>query len=208
MLLQEDMRHIVETGYDEGDYESAYRQSHLLSKREQRFFKKLLEVVPKKAKILDLGSGTGIPYDKYLVKRGVELTGIDLSSKHVAMARKNVPEATYIKADFSRTDLGEQSVHAVISMYAIFHIPRNDHAALFANIRAALKDNGVLLVTMGTGNIELDIDEFIGSRMAWSSFSIPENKKMVEEAGFKLLLIEEEHDDPQEHHLWILAQKT
>jgi trans-aconitate methyltransferase len=206
--MKDHMRHIVETGYDEGDYESAYRQSHLLSKREQRFFKKLLEHIPKNAKILDLGSGTGIPYDRYLVKRGAELTGIDISSKHIAMARKNVPEATYIKADFSRTELGEHAVHAAISMYAIFHIPRSDHAALLAKIHAALKDNGILLVTLGTGDIELDIHEFIGSRMAWSSFSIPENKKMVEDTGFKLLLVEEEHDDPQEHHLWILAQKT
>ncbi|MFW9915724.1 MAG: class I SAM-dependent methyltransferase [Candidatus Thorarchaeota archaeon] len=206
--MQDDMRHIVETGYEKGDYESAYRQSRLLTKREERFFKKLLELIPEKAKILDLGSGTGIPYDRYLVKRGVELTGIDISSKHIAMARKNVPEATYIKADFSRTGLGKRSVHAVISMYAIFHIPRSDHAALFAKIHAALKDNGILLLTMGTSNIELGIDEFIGSRMAWSSFSIPENKQMVEDAGFKLLLVEEQHEDPQEHHLWILAQKA
>ncbi len=206
-IMAEEIREIVEKGYDEGNYQKFYRQSLVLNPREKRFFTKLLEKLPSPARILDLGSGIGIPYDRYLVKQGCSVTGIDVSSNHIAKARKFVPEAQYFKADFSRTDLGQNSYHAIISLYAIFHIPRKDHASLFVRINRALKDGGILLVTMGAQDVELDIDEFIGSRMAWSSFSIPENMELIKEARFKLLHVEEEEEDPQEHHLWILAQK-
>ncbi|MFQ5980026.1 MAG: class I SAM-dependent methyltransferase [Candidatus Heimdallarchaeota archaeon] len=205
--MAEEMRGIVEKGYDEGNYQKFYRQSLVLNPREKRFFAKLLDYLPTSARILDLGSGIGIPYDRYLVKRGFAVTGIDVSSNHIAKARKYVPEAEYIKADFSRTDLGQSSFHAIISIYSVFHIPRKDHASLFVKINSALKDGGILLVTMGTNDVELDIDEFVGSRMAWSSFSIPENVELIKQARFKLLHVEEQDEDPQEHHLWILAQK-
>jgi SAM-dependent methyltransferase len=205
--MTDDMRRIVEKGYNEGDYTSFFRQSHSLTKRERRFLKQLIERIPEKSAILDLGAGTGIPYDKYLVKRGFDVTGIDLSSKHIAMAQKNVPGAKYIQADFSRYDFGSCVYNAIISFYAVFHIPREEHANLFARIHRALKENGILLVTMGTGDLELDIGDFIGSRMAWSSYSIPTNKRIIENAGFDLIHVEEQHEDPQEHHLWILAQK-
>lgn len=206
-IVAEKMREIVEKGYDKGNYQKFYRHSLVLNQREKRFFAKLLELLPPQARILDLGSGIGIPYDKYLVKRGFSVTGIDVSRNHIAKARKYVPEAEYIKADFSRTDLGQNRFYVIISIYAIFHIPRKDHTSLFVRINRALKDGGILLVTMGTQDVELDIDEFIGSRMAWSSFSIPENIDLIKDARFKLLHVEEEEEDPQEHHLWILAQK-
>ena len=43
--------------------------------------------------------------------------------------------------------------------------------------------------------------------MAWSSYSIEDNIKIIEKAGFKFLLVEEEHELENEHHLWILAKK-
>ncbi|MFX0065814.1 MAG: class I SAM-dependent methyltransferase [Candidatus Hermodarchaeota archaeon] len=201
------MRKIVEEGYNEGDYERFYRMTDALNKREKRFFNKLLELIPKDATVLDLGSGTGVPYDKFLVKNGLEVIGIDISSKHVAMARKNVPHASYIKADFSRFKFEAERYDAIISLYAIFHIPREEHTNLFEKIHRALKEHGIILVTMGTADMELDINDFIGSKMAWSSYSIEENKSLVEKAGFNILLVEEEHEQKNEHHLWILAKK-
>lgn len=205
--MEENMREVVEKGYDEGDYEGNYRRTQRLNKREMMFFKKLENLIPDRAKIIDLGSGTGIPYDKYLVKRGYDVTGIDISSKHIVKAQNYVPEAKYIKADFSSIDLNQTSFDAVISLYAVFHIPRVEHSSLFVKIHSMLKDRGILLVTMGTTDMELDIHEFLGSQMAWSSYTIPENKKIIEEAGFKILFVDEEDEDPQEHHLWIIAQK-
>ena len=200
------MREIVKRGYNEGDCLSFFRLRKTFTKLENRFFKELLANIPKGGKILDLGSGPGIPYDKYLVNSGFQVTGIDISEKHVEMAQKNVPLAHYIKGDFSSLDFGDNSYDAIISLYAVFHIPREEHFDLFLKIHRTLKDDGVVLVTLGLSDTELGVDEFIGSRMAWSSYPADKNKELVKGAGFEFLKVEEEHFK-EEHHLWILAKK-
>ena len=201
------MRKIVEKGYDEGDYEGRFRRGRVLNEREIRLFTKLTENIPDGGKILDLGSGTGIPYDRHLVERGYDVTGIDISGKHVAMATKNVPGARFVKADFSEYDLGAGSYDAIISMYSIFHIPREEHTDLFKRIYRALKPGGRILVTLGTTDMEMDVAEFVGSTMAWSSYAIEKNIRIVERIGFKIITVEEENEEENEHHLWILGEK-
>ena len=143
------MRKIVERGYDEGDYEGHYRLGRVLNERETRLFNRLLENVLQGGKILDLGSGTGIPYDSYLVERGYDVTGVDISGKHVEKASKNVPDAGFMKADFTDYDIGIESYDAIISMYSIFHVPREEHVALLKRIHRGLKLGGRVLVTLG-----------------------------------------------------------
>ncbi|MBR9677555.1 class I SAM-dependent methyltransferase [Candidatus Woesearchaeota archaeon] len=200
-----DMRKIVQEGYDKGDYQQFYRTDDSLNSCEKRFMKKFTELISKNAKVLDLGSGIGLPYDKHLVKEGYSITGIDISQKHVDTAKENVPQAKYIKGDFSTLKFNEK-FNAIISFYAIFHIPREEHKALFEKINSLLTNKGVILITMGADDMKLAVDDFVGSKMAWSSYSIEENKRLVEKAGFKILYFEEEKE--KEHHLWILAQKV
>ena len=207
MISRDKMREIVERGYDEGDYMGHFHLREALDERETRFFTELEKHVPVNGKILDLGSGTGIPYDKYLVERGYKVTGLDISEKHVKRARENVPEARYIKADFSIYDLGTETYDAIISLYSIFHIPREEHEALLKKIYDTLKPEGVLLVTLGVEDMEMDVNEFIGSTMAWSSYSMKKNIELVGKTGFKSILLEEENEEG-ENHLWILAKRT
>ena len=75
------MRKIVETGYDEGDYARHFRSGRELDEREVRLFNKLTENIPQGGRILDLGSGTGIPYDRHLVNNGYDITGYDILSE-------------------------------------------------------------------------------------------------------------------------------
>jgi len=209
--MKKDMRKIVEKGYEEGDYQKAYRLEDKIEKYpfDKRILDKLVELLPKGAKILDLGCGPGIPYDKYLVERGFRITGVDISQKHVDMARKNVPNAKFIKGDMSRIKFDQKSFNAVISLYSIFHIPKEEHKNLFLKIHKMLKDDGLMLVTLGTEpSKKEDIEDFIGSKMVWSSYSMEENIKSVKDSGFEIIHQEEEgKKGDEEHHLWILARK-
>ncbi|MDO9538068.1 MAG: class I SAM-dependent methyltransferase, partial [Thermoplasmata archaeon] len=163
------MRKLVKEGYEKGDYLNTYRLDDKIDEYpfEKRILDKLTKRLTKGAKILDRGSGPGIPYDSYLVNKGFDVTGIDISQKHVDMARKNVPEAKYIKGDFSKVDLNE-SFHAIVSFYAIFHIPRDEHKALFTRMNILLKKDGIILVTLGTSGSEYGLEEdWCGAPMAW-----------------------------------------
>ncbi|MFQ5884193.1 MAG: class I SAM-dependent methyltransferase [Thermoplasmata archaeon] len=207
-----DMREIVERGYEEGDYVGAYRLDDNMDNYplEKKNIDRLIESLPKNASILDLGCGPGIPYDKYLVERAFKVTGVDSSQKHINLAKRNVPGATFVRGDMTSVDFGEESFDAIVSLYAIFHIPKKEHRDLFLKIHRTLKENGLTLVTLGTiPEYEGDVGDFIGSKMVWSSHSMEDNLQLVEDCGFEIVHWEEEGKKGYpEHHLWVLARKS
>lgn len=198
------MRDEVKEGYEKGDYEGDYREDRLLQPREKDLFQKLFDELEGE-KILDLGCGTGIPFDRYLTEKGYSVTGVDIAKKHVKKARKNVPDAEFIQGDFFENDFEENSFDSIVSFYAIFHIPREEHSRLLEKIRYWLKDDGAILITLGAeeemDNLEGEIG---GEKMVWSSFSPEENIRLVEDSGFEVIdsYIEDWRD---ENHFWILA---
>ncbi|MFW5953606.1 MAG: class I SAM-dependent methyltransferase, partial [Candidatus Natronoplasma sp.] len=143
--------------------------------------------------------------DRYFVDKGYEVTGVDFVEKNIKRAKENVPEAKFLNADFSQLTYPKESFDAIVSFYAIFHIPRDEHLDLLEKMNRWLKSSGVILITMGTGDNERTESDFVGSKMSWSSFSIQKNKDLVRKASFEILRSYEETEE--EHHLWILAEK-
>jgi len=97
-----------------------------------------------------------------------------------------------------------------MSLYAIFHIPREEHAALIAKIARALKPRGVFLATFGATAMECDVDEnWTGARMAWSSYAPETYESILADAGFTILESKfEGAPGDQEHHWWVLVRKV
>ncbi|KXA91053.1 hypothetical protein AKJ63_01965, partial [candidate division MSBL1 archaeon SCGC-AAA259D18] len=124
------MKDKVKKGYEEGEYEGEYRKNRELREFEKDLFQKLFEEIPEEASILDLGCGTGVPFDRFLFDKGYKVTGADFVKKHVKQARRNVPEAEFKQVDFSEVEFVENSFDAIVSFYAIFHIPRERHPDL------------------------------------------------------------------------------
>ncbi|MFB6212984.1 MAG: class I SAM-dependent methyltransferase [Candidatus Nanohaloarchaea archaeon] len=198
------MREEVREGYEKGDYESDYRRNREIRQMEERLFEEMLDRVPEGPKVLDLGCGIGEPFDRYLVEEGCDMTGVDIAEKHVKKARENVPGAEFMQGDFFEQDFADGSFDAVVSFYAIFHIPREEHGNLFGRIHRWLKEDGVILVTLGGGEMDEHRDEIGGAEMLWSSYTVEENRELVEEAGFDII---EDCIEEEEGHLWILAEK-
>jgi len=198
------MRKEVKEGYEKGDYEGDYREDRIIQKQEEKFFEKISDIVEGK-KVLDLGCGTGVPFDTYLRKQGYDLTGVDIADKHIEKARENLPEAEFIQGDFFEQDFEQNSFDVVVSFYAIFHIPREEHERLFTRIRKWVDDNGLILVTLGSSEMDNYEDEIGGQKMVWSSYSVDKNKEIVEKAGFNIIETYIE-DWREESHLWVLAE--
>jgi cyclopropane fatty-acyl-phospholipid synthase-like methyltransferase len=122
------------------------------------------------------------------------------------MAKENVKDANYFVDDFFTNKI-KGKFDAIVSFYAIFHVPRIEHPKLMKHINSLLKKNGLILLTLGAYSMKKDIeDDFVGAQMAWSSYSVQKNKKMIIDAGFKILMAVEDYR--HEKHLWILAQKN
>jgi 2-polyprenyl-3-methyl-5-hydroxy-6-metoxy-1,4-benzoquinol methylase len=55
------------------------------------------------AKVLDAGCGAGIPIAEILSEK-FDVTGVDFSEKQIELAKKNVPNATFICQDMTKLD--------------------------------------------------------------------------------------------------------
>lgn len=180
------------------------------SKRDQfennKYLEQLVKLLKPNAAVLDIGCGSGVPIDKYLVDKGLKVIGLDISEKQIELAKQNVTRATFEVKDMSELKEGEYKVDAIVSFYAIFHTPREQHQGLFKKINSFLPQGGYILVTMGAGEWEGTEDDFHGTKMWWSHYGPEKNKEIVENAGFKILLDEIDTGEDERHQV-ILAQK-
>jgi cyclopropane fatty-acyl-phospholipid synthase-like methyltransferase len=176
----------------------------------RHFLDELIGKIPEGGSVLDLGCGVGIPFDKYLVERGFQVTGIDISQKQIDLSKKNVPSARFLKGDFSEFDFGNSKFDAIMSFYAVFHIPREEHKDLFIRMKNLLKKNGIFLVSLGTSDEEYgEESDWCGVTMAWSTYDPETYKKMIDEVGLKILEEKfEGNPGDEEYHYWVLAQNN
>ncbi len=200
------MREEVREGYENADYEGLYRDGREIRSEEKDLFQDLFDYIGDSAQILDLGCGTGLPFDQYLIENGYDLIGIDIAEKHVEKARENIPEAEIIQGDFFEADVANSSLDAVVSFYAIFHIPREEHRKLFEQINNWLKPEGYILVTVASTEMEDLKESWNGAEIKWSSFEGSKTLEIIEKSGFEIVRTYEE-DWRDEDHLWVLARK-
>lgn len=171
----------------------------------------LIESLSDDANVLDAGCGAGIPIAQILSWR-FKVTGVDFSETQIELAKKNVPDATFICQDMTELDFPENSFDGIASYYAIIHIPREEHQSLLANFYRMLKPNGYALLCLGAENLIDDIDEnYLGTRMYWSHYDAETYLKMLKDCGFSLIwsrLVGDESFDAGARHLFVFVQKN
>jgi SAM-dependent methyltransferase len=169
----------------------------------------LMRRLPEGARVVELGCGGGTRETAVLARR-FQLTGVDLSHEQLRRARERVPEADFVRADFTEIDFEPRSLDAVAAFYSFNHVPRDLLAGLFARIRSWLGDGGLFLAALGTGDTEGWVGEWLGATMYFSSFPPETNSRLLREAGFELLrdevvAIREPEGDAT--FQWVLARR-
>jgi cyclopropane fatty-acyl-phospholipid synthase-like methyltransferase len=174
--------------------------------------KLLMEGLDDGAKVLDIGCGAGVPIAKTLAQR-FQVTGVDISGEMILLSQKNVPDGTFIHADVMEVDLPHSEFDAVVSFYTIFHVPKEQHRALFERIYSWLKAGGYLLVTVANEDEDPYTGEFHGVTMYWSNYGIEEYLEILGETGFEIIQVtsvghgyKPSHETPEEHHPLILLR--
>jgi len=157
------------------------------------------------SKVLDAGSGTGVPIARYLVQNGLEVIGIDLSKTMVSTARKNVPTATFQLMNMAEIDFPPESFDGLISCYAIIHNLRERHAGIFQSFYTTLKPGGVMLVSVASWEWE-EFASYLGEDMFWSHYDPRKTESLITDAGFDIEF-SRDIESGGEKHRWILAHK-
>jgi cyclopropane fatty-acyl-phospholipid synthase-like methyltransferase len=137
------------------------------------------------ARVLDLGCGAGIPAARLLVDAGFLVTGVDVSEVQVARARTLVPESEFVVADMATWEPASGAFDAIVSLYALIHVPLEDQRALLRRMADWLTPGGYVLAIVGhvawTG-----VDEYMGAPMFWDHADEASYLAWFQDAGFRV----------------------
>lgn len=130
------------------------------------WIEELASLLPSMAIVVDLGCGSGLPATRELTDRGFRVLGVDFSAVQLSRARHLVPAASLVQADMTAWHLRHGSVDAVVSLYALIHVPLEEQLALFPRIRSWLRQGGYLLAITGADRWT-GIENYLGAEMFW-----------------------------------------
>ena len=200
---------VVGEGYDAiGERFDEWRRQIVGDPRE-RWLEELTSRLFEGARVLELGCGSGLAETQLLAKR-FRVTGVDVSATQIRRARVNVPEARFVRADFTSLELPSASFEAVASFYSFNHVPRELLPTIFERIHGWLRPAGFFLVSLGAEDLPEWTGDFLGAPMFFSGYPPERNRELLEEAGFERLLDEvvtfQEPEREATFH-WVLAQR-
>ncbi|WP_158812841.1 bifunctional 2-polyprenyl-6-hydroxyphenol methylase/3-demethylubiquinol 3-O-methyltransferase UbiG [Streptomyces rimosus] len=108
---------------------------------------RLLPRLPRAARVLDAGCGTGRPTCAQLSAAGLDVTGIDVSEAMLTAARANVPGARFLQVDLlseQAADLG--TFDTVVSFFCLMNLPEPVFVSALARFASLTRPGGTVLV--------------------------------------------------------------
>ncbi len=205
--MQSEPKRTVAEGYDRVADVYLHWRERTPKQRITTYLDRVTELLPNGARVLDLGCGGGV-YSGYLAGR-FDVIGVDISAGQVALARELVPGATFLRGDISSLAVRPGTFDAIIAVYSIIHVPREEHEPLLQRLYELLRPAGRLLAVLGRDDWVGRESDWLapGVEMYWSHFDAETNRRMVERAGFRLLDAQVEPDPLDGAHLFLVAEK-
>lgn len=144
----------------------------------------LIDCLAPGARVLDVGSGTGVPTAEQLVQAGMEVVGIDISPVMLDLARVNVPGARFLRADVLDLEPDLGPFDGAAAFFSLLMLPRAQIAVALARLHSLLLPGGPLALAM----VEAELDDvpipFVGSTIRVSAYPREEFRAVVEAAGY------------------------
>jgi SAM-dependent methyltransferase len=191
-----DPKRIVRDGYDRISYE--YRDDAGRGASEEKpgerkpstgyaaWLAELTPLLDDGDPVLDLGCGCGVPATAILAER-FSVTGVDISPVQIERARRLVPAAKFLCQDISEADFPAESFRAIVSFFAIIHVPVEEQHGIFRKVACWLRPGGYLLATVGTRAWTGTEESWHGAPMYWSHADRQTYLTWLKEGGFEVL---------------------
>jgi ubiquinone/menaquinone biosynthesis C-methylase UbiE len=106
----------------------------------------ILSKLPKGARVLDLGCGTG-HFSTYIKTLGYDVTGLDPSTKMLDYARQNFPDITFIEGYSNALPFSDESFDLVISIEVLRYLDTKIVIESYEEIFRILKSGGKMFIT-------------------------------------------------------------
>jgi SAM-dependent methyltransferase len=137
--------------------------------------------------VCDLGCGPG-EVAHYLRSRSVEMVGVDLSPRMVAVARRLNPGIEFTEGNMLALDVPTGAWAGIAAFYCIIHIPREKVGLALQEMKRVLMPGGRLLLAFHVGQETLHLDEWWGQPVSadFIFFEKDEMEGYLRAAGFEI----------------------
>ncbi|WP_185899601.1 methyltransferase domain-containing protein, partial [Streptomyces sp. WAC07061] len=147
----------------------------------------LLARLPQNAAVLDIGSGTGRPTADRLAAAGHQVTGYDVSSTMIDLARTQVPAARFELADIRMVQDRPAHWHAITAFFPLLQMPRADLDATLARIADWLAPGGMFVFATVPFDAEDEEIQWMGQRVRCTSHPAPVFAPLLRQAGLRVV---------------------
>jgi SAM-dependent methyltransferase len=152
--------------------------------------KKFSKEVVEKGRILDLGCGPG-HHSNYFSNQGFKVTGIDLSSEMIKLAKKEFKSVDFKVMDMSKLDFEVDTFDGIWASASLLHIPKYKIKSLLKRLKELLVNDGILYISLKEGvGSEMINDLRYGGVNKFYIFHQPEEiENLLKSIGFKIIEI-------------------
>jgi len=163
--------------------------------RASRLYWALRAIKTYRGSLLDVGCGAGDLLEAFsFYRQDLNLTGIDLSHKSIALAKKRSLKARFLVGDAQALPFKDDSFDIVTCFDVIEHVERPE--AVLGEIGRILKSSGIFQAFIPTEMNRLSLEGLL-LKGGWKGkeiyaghphhFSLAEVKKMLKKNGFKII---------------------
>ena len=115
---------------------------------DRQLIDRLVNGLPQNARVCDIGCGPTAYIGSYLLNKGANIYGIDISVACIRNAKSMFPEMNLYVMDMMDTAFGDNFFDGLLSFYSIYHISKEYLLKVFLEYHRILKPKGkVMLVT-------------------------------------------------------------
>ncbi|WP_343238828.1 class I SAM-dependent methyltransferase [Streptomyces sp. SID9124] len=137
-------------------------------------------------RVYDAGCGPCGHVTALLAAHGLDMLGIDLSPRCVALARREQPGVRFAVMD--QGAIGAVPLDGLVAYYSLHDQPKRLLPATLAAWAAAIRPGGQLLIVAKEGTGDGVIDDPLGGglRVYWAEFTADELRESIRDAGFRI----------------------
>lgn len=183
-----------------------HRRISLVDTSRRVFF--VSKIVPKKGRILEIGSGHGF-FVEAMNKKKYEIIGIEISSEKRAMAKK-ITKAKILDLDLNNTTVDIGRFDAIVMFHVLEHIA--DPISFLKKIKTHLRPRGKIIIEVpNCDDFQLELNksyrDFYWQRAHIQYFNPKTLKKVLYMAGFSSRVIGVQRYSIENMFSWKLTNK-
>jgi len=154
---------------------------------------KFVDMLPKGATVWDAGCATA-EKSRYLIAKGMKVTGTDFSENMVELAKREAPAGEFFVSDiYDAASLGRE-FDGIVLQAVLLHVPKKEAAKVVQGIASRLKKGGYFYVAVkekrdngADEEIKTENDYGFSYQRFFSYFTMDEIKGILAEAGCEIV---------------------